>query len=69
VLSLYFLTVCFCVIAVSFTRLQGVVSLVFLGVVALLTLRILRNLGLFSVEEGERASEGEGLRAPAEGDR
>ncbi len=51
VLSLYGLTACFCLIAVSFTRLQGVASLVFLAVVLLLTLRILRNLGFASVED------------------
>lgn len=47
VLSIYFLTACFCVIAVSFTRLEGYASLVFLLVVGILTLRILRNLGFF----------------------
>jgi UDP-GlcNAc:undecaprenyl-phosphate GlcNAc-1-phosphate transferase len=51
VLSLYGLTACFCLIAVSFTRLEGIASLVFLLVVALLTLRILRNLGFASIEE------------------
>lgn len=54
VLSLYFLTGCFCIIAVSFTRLHGYAAIVFLVVVLLLTLRILRNLGFFDVaEEGE----------------
>ena len=53
VLSLYFLTGCFCIIAVSFTRLQGNAALVFLIVIALLTLRILRNLGFFEVEDDE----------------
>jgi len=51
VLSLYGLTACFCLIAVSFTRLDGIASLVFLLVVALLTIRILRNLGFASVED------------------
>ena len=51
VLSLYGLTACFCLIAVSFTRLDGIASLVFLLVVALLTIRILRNLGFASIEE------------------
>jgi UDP-GlcNAc:undecaprenyl-phosphate GlcNAc-1-phosphate transferase len=50
VLSLYGLTACFCLIALSFTRLQGATSLVFLVVVVLLTLRILRNLGFASIE-------------------
>ena len=46
VLSLYFLTACFCLIAISFARLQGYAVLVFLVVVLALTWRILRNLGL-----------------------
>jgi UDP-GlcNAc:undecaprenyl-phosphate GlcNAc-1-phosphate transferase len=50
VLSLYGLTACFCLIAISFTRLEGLASLVFLVVVVLLTLRILRNLGFASIE-------------------
>ncbi|MCI0670358.1 MAG: undecaprenyl/decaprenyl-phosphate alpha-N-acetylglucosaminyl 1-phosphate transferase, partial [Myxococcaceae bacterium] len=49
VLSIYFLTGCFCVIAVSFTRLQGYAAIVFLGAVAVLTIRLLRNLGLFDM--------------------
>jgi UDP-GlcNAc:undecaprenyl-phosphate GlcNAc-1-phosphate transferase len=51
VLSLYGLTICFCLIAVSFTRLQGLASVLFLAIVALLTLRMLRNLGFASVED------------------
>jgi UDP-GlcNAc:undecaprenyl-phosphate GlcNAc-1-phosphate transferase len=51
VLSIYFLTACFCVIAVSFTNLEGWAALVFLGLVMLLTLRLLRNLGFFDVAE------------------
>ncbi len=49
VLSIYFLTTCFCVIAISFTRLKGVMAFVFLIVVVLLTLRLLLNLGFFEV--------------------
>jgi len=60
VLSIYFLTACFCVIAVSFTRLQGYATLVFLVVVLILTLRILRNLGFFYEEEPETAGSGAG---------
>ena len=52
VLSIYFLTACFCVIAVSFTRLQGFSALLFLAIVVLLTLRLLRNLGLFRPPAG-----------------
>jgi UDP-GlcNAc:undecaprenyl-phosphate GlcNAc-1-phosphate transferase len=48
VLSLYFLTACFCLIAISFARLQGYAVIVFLVVVLALTWRILKNLGLIS---------------------
>ncbi len=58
VLSIYFLTACFCIIAVSFTRLEGYAAIVFLAVIALLTLRILRNLGV--LEPAPEASEPEG---------
>jgi UDP-GlcNAc:undecaprenyl-phosphate GlcNAc-1-phosphate transferase len=51
VLSLYGLTGCFCLIAVSFTRILGVASIAFLAIVVLLTLRILRNLGFATVDE------------------
>jgi UDP-GlcNAc:undecaprenyl-phosphate GlcNAc-1-phosphate transferase len=56
VISMYFLTACFCIIAVSFTRLEGYAAVLFLGAVGLLTLRLLRNLGFFNVvEQGESA--------------
>ena len=48
VLSLYFLTACFCLIAISFTKLHGIIVIVFLALVFLLTYRILKNLGLIS---------------------
>jgi UDP-GlcNAc:undecaprenyl-phosphate GlcNAc-1-phosphate transferase len=54
VLSLWFLTACFCVIAVSFTNLEGWAALVFLALVIVLTLRLLRNLGFFDVGEPRR---------------
>jgi len=58
VLSIYFLTACFCIIAVSFTRLEGYAAVLFLGAVGLLTLRLLRNLGFFEVvERAESARE------------
>jgi UDP-GlcNAc:undecaprenyl-phosphate GlcNAc-1-phosphate transferase len=47
VLALYFLTACFCVIALSFTRLQGYAAIGFLLAVLILTFRLLRNLGFF----------------------
>jgi UDP-GlcNAc:undecaprenyl-phosphate GlcNAc-1-phosphate transferase len=50
VLSIWFLTACFCVIAVSFTNLEGWAALIFLALVIVLTLRLLRNLGFFDVE-------------------
>ena len=57
VLSIWFLTACFCVIAVSFTSLEGWAALVFLGLVVLLTLRLLRNLGFFDVVETATSGE------------
>jgi UDP-GlcNAc:undecaprenyl-phosphate GlcNAc-1-phosphate transferase len=48
VLQFYFVTACFCLIALSFTRIRGVVAAIFLGVVILLTLRLLANLGALS---------------------
>jgi UDP-GlcNAc:undecaprenyl-phosphate GlcNAc-1-phosphate transferase len=52
VLSIWFLTACFCVIAVSFTNLEGTAALIFLALVILLTLRLLRNLGFFDIHDG-----------------
>jgi UDP-GlcNAc:undecaprenyl-phosphate/decaprenyl-phosphate GlcNAc-1-phosphate transferase len=54
VLSIWFLTACFCVIAVSFTNLEGTAALVFLALVIALTLRLLRNLGFFEIHEAPR---------------
>ncbi len=51
VLSLYFLTACFCIIAVSFSQLRGYGAFVFLAAVVALTFRLLSNLGFFSIEE------------------
>ncbi|MDJ0869029.1 MAG: MraY family glycosyltransferase [Myxococcota bacterium] len=59
VLSIYFLTACFCVIAVSFTNLEGTAALLFLALVIFLTLRLLRNLGFFDSEEAQVATEEE----------
>ncbi|MGI9431841.1 MAG: MraY family glycosyltransferase [Myxococcota bacterium] len=56
VLSIYFLTACFCIIAVSFTRLEGWAAILFLTAVALLTLRLLRNLGFFDSDVGSAAA-------------
>jgi len=51
VLSIYFLTACFCVIAVSFTRLDGYAAILFLSLVVVLTFRLLRNLGFLDTED------------------
>ncbi len=50
VLQFYWVTAAFCLLAVSFTRLRGVIAAACLVAVALLTLRLLRNLGVFSLE-------------------
>jgi len=59
VLLLYFVTSCFCVIAISFTRLAGYGSIFFFIAVMLLTVRMVRNMGLL----GRRTHQ-----APASGD-
>ncbi|HME71091.1 MAG TPA: hypothetical protein VKM54_14645, partial [Myxococcota bacterium] len=58
VLSLYFLTACFCVIALSFTRLEGVAAILFLAMVVALTYRLLRNLGLFDAGTEDASDQG-----------
>jgi UDP-GlcNAc:undecaprenyl-phosphate GlcNAc-1-phosphate transferase len=58
VLSIWFLTACFCVIAVSFTNLEGTAALIFLALVLVLTLRLLRNLGFFQVHDQPRGDAG-----------
>ena len=55
----------------SFTRLQGYAAFVFLVVIALLTLRILRNLGFFDLGEekaGAPALQTADGEAPTEGE-
>lgn len=49
-LQFYFLTAAFCLIAVSFTKLQGYAAALFLAAVAGLTIRLLWNLGVLSLE-------------------
>ncbi|RIL04872.1 MAG: undecaprenyl-phosphate alpha-N-acetylglucosaminyl 1-phosphate transferase [Proteobacteria bacterium] len=58
VLSIWFLTACFCVIAVSFTNLEGTAAVVFLVLVIVLTLRLLRNLGFFEIHDQPRRDTG-----------
>lgn len=50
VLQFYALTAAFCLIAVSFTRLQGIWAGIFLAAVVALTVRLLWNLGALSTE-------------------
>jgi len=57
VLSIYFLTACFCVIALSFARLHGYAVIVFLIVVLLLTIRFLRNLGFIDAADADEPPE------------
>ena len=50
VLMLYFLTGCFCMIAVSFSQLEGWVAFLYLFAVVGVTIRLLRNLDAFSLD-------------------
>ena len=50
VLQFYFLTACFCLIALSFTKLKGTTAAFFLAAVVVLTLRLLWNLGALSMD-------------------
>jgi UDP-GlcNAc:undecaprenyl-phosphate GlcNAc-1-phosphate transferase len=52
VLMLYFLTSCFCMIAVSFAQLDGWLAVVYLVAVVAVTIRLLRNLDAFSLDLG-----------------
>ena len=57
VLQFYLLTAAFCLIALSFTRLRGFAAVGFLVAVALLTIRLLRNLGVLSLDGDKKRSE------------
>jgi hypothetical protein len=50
VLMLYFLTSCFCMIAISFAQIDGWLAFVYLAAVVAVTIRLLRNLDAFSLE-------------------
>ena len=63
VLWLYFQTACYSVIAISFAQLRGYAAYVFLAAVVILTVRLLRNLGLLSFES-EAAGVDKGGPAP-----
>jgi UDP-GlcNAc:undecaprenyl-phosphate GlcNAc-1-phosphate transferase len=58
VLWLYFQTACYCLIAVSFAQLGGLAAYVFLGAVVILTVRLLRNLGLLSIDVDDAKADG-----------
>jgi UDP-GlcNAc:undecaprenyl-phosphate GlcNAc-1-phosphate transferase len=53
VLSLYFLTSCFCIIAVALRSVSGYYAAALLAAVGLLTLRLLSNLGVLAKLEEE----------------
>ena len=48
-LLLYFLTTCFCMIALSFSQIEGWISLIYLAAVIAVTYRLLRNIDAFSL--------------------
>ncbi|MBK7948604.1 MAG: undecaprenyl/decaprenyl-phosphate alpha-N-acetylglucosaminyl 1-phosphate transferase [Deltaproteobacteria bacterium] len=50
VLMLYFLTSCFCMIAISFAQIDGWLAFVYLAAVVAVTIRLLRNLDAFSLD-------------------
>lgn len=58
VLQFYFVTAAFCLIALSFTKLHGASAIVFLVAVAILTLRLVRNLGALDLGARKRESDG-----------
>jgi UDP-GlcNAc:undecaprenyl-phosphate GlcNAc-1-phosphate transferase len=60
VIQFYILTSAFCLIAISFTKLQGFVAGAFLAAVGMLTLRLLRNLGVLEMTASLEDVSGEG---------
>jgi len=65
VLMLYFLTSCFCMIAISFAQIDGWLAFVYLAAVVAVTIRLLRNLDAFSLEVPGDPSRGAGEAASA----
>ena len=61
VLQFYLVTAAFCLIALSFTRLEGTIAALFLVAVLALTFRMLWNLDALSLESGD-AKAGEASR-------
>jgi len=70
VLMLYFLTSCFCMIAISFAQIDGWLAFVYLAAVVAVTVRLLRNLDAFSIdgpaERSREAADGAARVASAE---
>jgi hypothetical protein len=56
VLQFYVLTAAFCVIALAFSKIEGYWAIVLLGLVGLLTYRLVMNLGALSGERGSATS-------------
>jgi Flp pilus assembly protein TadB len=53
VLQFYIVTIAFCLIALSFTKLHGLSAVIFLVAVIALTLRLLWNMGALDMKRGE----------------
>jgi UDP-GlcNAc:undecaprenyl-phosphate GlcNAc-1-phosphate transferase len=74
VLMLYFLTACFCMIAISFSQIDGWLAFVYLAAVVAVTIRLLRNLDAFSLDAhggvpSDHGEKGEAGGEAAEGDK
>lgn len=76
VLMLYFLTACFCMIAVSFSQIDGWIAFLYLAAVVAVTIRLLRNLDAFSLDvladssaadDSESSEAGEGAATDSPG--
>ncbi len=67
VLSLYFLTACFCIIAVAFRSVSGYPAIALLLAVIVLTIRLLRNLGLLHAQASAEAPPAHSKPAQGEG--
>lgn len=69
VLMLYFLTSCFCMIAISFAQIDGWLAFVYLVAVVAVTIRLLRNLDAFSldVQDEPVRDPGDAVRSHADG--
>ncbi len=68
VLWLYFQTACFGIIAISFSQLKSYSAIIFLVAVAILTIRLLKNLGLFEPEPLPSVDSDNGVESGAASD-